>query len=240
MIAIVYCRVSTEDQARHGYSLIDQLDACKKKAQALGATEIIECVDEGISGSILERPGLTRARDLIRQGHVDLFVCYDPDRLARNLSHQLIVTEEIERAGVRLEFINFDWKDTPEGKLFYSLRGAIAEYEKEKIRERTMRGIRRKVLSGQVPLYPGTYGYRPSESGTSIEIEPHEAAIVKKMYEWCAYEDMGGQGIATRLNGLGIPSPRGAKWDKTVVLRLLRNPAYRGEMICQRMDKRGT
>ncbi|HHV62340.1 MAG TPA: recombinase family protein [Firmicutes bacterium] len=237
MIAIVYCRVSTEDQARHGYSLIDQLDVCKRKAQSLGATDIIECVDEGISGSILERPGLTRARDLIRQGHIDLFVCYDPDRLARNLSHQLIVTEEIERAGVRLEFINFDWKDTPEGKLFYSLRGAIAEYEKEKIRERSMRGKRRKALEGKVTHMPGVYGYRYKDS--SLEIIPEEAAIVRQIYTWCATEDMGPKSIAARLNDFGIPSPKGSIWQKATVKRILHNRTYIGELILQRWDHRG-
>lgn len=237
MIAIIYCRVSTEDQVRHGYSLIDQLDACKKKAQSLGATEIIECVDEGISGSILERPGLTRARDLIRQGHIDMFVCYDPDRLARNLSHQLIVTEEIERAGVRLEFVNFDWKDTPEGKLFYSLRGAIAEYEKEKIRERSMRGKRRKALEGKVTHACQTYGYRYKDS--NLEVIPEEAAVVRQIYTWCVKEDMGPHSIAKRLNSLGIPSPKGSIWQRGTVKRILQNTAYIGQLILQKWDQRG-
>lgn len=139
MVSIVYTRVSTEEQAREGYSLASQLEACRTKATALGATEIVECVDEGASGEILTRPQLTRAREIMRQGGINAFVCLDPDRLARKLAHQLLITEEIERCGVRLEYVNFDRANNPEGNLLYAIRGAIAEYEKEKIKERTVR-----------------------------------------------------------------------------------------------------
>jgi DNA invertase Pin-like site-specific DNA recombinase len=72
MICIVYSRVSTEDQARHGYSLPDQREQGAARAAALGYSpaQIIHLADEGISGEILERPALSRARELIRAGGV--------------------------------------------------------------------------------------------------------------------------------------------------------------------------
>lgn len=239
MLAIVYSRVSTEDQVRHGYSLESQLEACRARATALGATDIIEFADEGVSGSLLERPGLQAAMDLVRKRGVSLFVCLDPDRLARNLSHQLILTEEIERAGVRLEFVNFEWKNTAEGKLFYSLRGAIAEYEKEKIKERSARGKRQKAKQGGLTHDPGLYGYSFDKETDKLTPEPNEAAIVERMYRWCAEDGHGPYAIAQMLNEMGIPSPKGKLWQKATVSRILRNPAYRGEMILHRWDTAG-
>ncbi len=150
MIAIIYPRVSTEEQAKSGYSLAAQRDACQARALALGYTQenIVEVCEDGVSGDILERPGLTRVRELVRQGGVGHFICLDPDRFSRKLTHQLLVTDELEHAGVQLEFINFEWRDTPEGRLFYTLRGAIAEFEKEKIKERTMQGKRQHAKEG--------------------------------------------------------------------------------------------
>lgn len=236
--AIAYCRVSTEEQAKSGYSLPDQLASCHARAAACGAGKIIDCVDEGVSGGVLQRPGLEKARALVRAGGISLFVVLDPDRLARKLSHQLLLTEEFERAGVRMEFVNFDWKDTPEGRLFYSLRGAVAEYEKEKIRERTVRGRLQKAKSGLLPFDPKTYGYIYKDS--RLLINPETAAIVRLIFDWYLKEDLTYYAIAQRLNQMGIPSPRDSVWYTYTVKRILANLAYTGRMYVNRYRRPGT
>ena len=159
MRAAVYARVSTEEQAKHGYSLDEQIDACSSRATALGADEILVFRDEAISGAIMERPELNRLRELIAQGEINLLVIRDPDRFSRKLVDQLILTEEFEQAGVQLEFIDFTWQDTPEGRLFYSMKGAVSEYEREKIRERMTRGKIQKAKTGGIPINFTLYGY---------------------------------------------------------------------------------
>lgn len=239
-LAVVYARVSTEDQARHGYSLPDQIAQCRAKAKELGATTIIDCVDEGISGGILERPGLSRARQLIRDGGVSLVVCYDPDRLARKLAHQLLVTDEIEKSGCKLVFVNFDWKNNPEGRLFYSLRGAIAEFEKEKIKERTMRGLRQKAKQGGLTHDPRAFGYEYNKETNNLDIIPEEAEVYQMMSKWFLHEQLGYSGIAARLTEMGIPTKRGAKtWAATTVSRMMTSPLYKGELWLQRYDTAG-
>lgn len=239
-LAIIYARVSTEDQAKHGYSLPDQIAECRAKAKESGAANIMDCIDEGISGDVLERPGLTKARQLIRNGGVSLFVCYDPDRLARKLAHQLIITEEIEKSGCKLIFVNFDWKNTPEGRLFYSLRGAIAEFEKEKIKERTMRGLRQKAKQGGLTHDPHAFGYTYNKDANSLDILPKEAEVYHMMSNWFLKEELGYSGIATRLTKIGIPTKRGAKtWAATTVARMLSNPLYKGELWIQRYNTIG-
>lgn len=234
-LCIVYVRVSTDDQARHGYSLADQEDECRKRAHALGydAAAIVVLKDEGYSGDLVDRPGLNRLRDLVAQKAVGHVVIMDPDRFARNLALQLVVTEEIVRSGAELVFIQFEWTNTPEGKLFYSLRGAIAEYEKAKIRERTRRGKERKAKLGLVPADPRLYGYRYDPASGKLEPHPEEAAVLLLMKDLLLQGDETGQrltaqGIARWLAARGVPAPRGQVWHASTVCRQLRNETYTG------------
>lgn len=75
-------------------------------------------------------------RERIRTKDIDAVICYDPDRLARNLAHQLIISDEIEKyCPGGLIFVSVDFKHSAEGRLFFSMKGAFAEYEREKILE---------------------------------------------------------------------------------------------------------
>ncbi|HWR31820.1 MAG TPA: recombinase family protein, partial [Negativicutes bacterium] len=131
----IYARVSTDDQARAGYSLPDQVAACRQRLLALGHTDIAEYIDDGYSGEFLDRPALSRLRDDLRKKKVEIVMVYDPDRLSRNLINQLLLSDEFEGENCKLLFVTGDYDASPEGRLFFSLRGAVAEFEKAKIRE---------------------------------------------------------------------------------------------------------
>lgn len=237
--AAIYLRVSTEEQARHGFSLAAQREACRERARQLGAAEIVEFADEGVSGALLQRPGLSALREALRSGAVQLVVALDPDRLARNLSHQLLLTEEIERARARLEFVNFEWRNTPEGQLFYAVRGAIAQYEKEKIRERTSRGRQQKAKSGRLPLAFRPYGYDYDRTTAMLVVNDAEAEVVRRIFRWFVTDGLGPNGIAQRLNQLGIPARKGGLWHRNVVRQILCNPVYTGTFYANRYDTSG-
>jgi len=227
--AAIYVRVSTEDQARHGYSLAEQRDACYRRAVSLGVASILGFADEGVSGGILDRPGLNALREAVREGQVDIIVARDPDRLSRKLAHQLLLTEEFEKAGVRLDFLDFTWQNTPEGRLFYAVRGAIAEFEKEKIRERMTRGKTQKARQGGIPIGFYNYGYSYEPETGKVSILEEEAAIVRNIFQWFISEDLGVNGVARRLNELGIPTrKRKNPWHRMVVRQILTSPAYKG------------
>ncbi len=230
MHAAIYVRVSTDDQARHGYSLAEQKEACRQRAVSLGAYSIIEYADEGISGSRLDRPGLDSLREAVKNGQVDVIIVRDPDRLSRKLAHQLLVTEEFEKAGVNLEFLDFDWKDTPEGRLFYSIRGAIAEYEREKIRDRMVRGKNQKAKQGGVPIGFYAYGYSYDPEKGKVYVNENEAPVAKDVFTWFVNEDIGMNGIAKRLNTAGTPTRKGKGiWHRNVIRQILVNPVYKGQ-----------
>jgi site-specific DNA recombinase len=237
VVAILYVRVSSEDQARTGFSLASQVEAGQRRAADLGAAEVIVCADEGVPGDVLERPGLQQALARLRERPVTWFVCYDPDRLARSLSLQLLVTDQIERAGARLEFVNFAYQQTPEGQLFYAMRGAIAQYEKAKIRERTMRGKRQKARSGGLTHNPGIYGYTFDPTADRLTPNPATAPVVPLIFRWFLEEDLSPPAIARRLTAMGVaPARGGAAWHHASVRNILRNESYTGTLHVQKWD----
>lgn len=228
MIAALYIRVSTADQAEKGYSLETQLTENRKKASELGATNFVEFIDDGYSGEYIDRPALTQLRDGLERKEFDIVVIYDPDRLARNLAHQLIITDEIEKSGGKLFFVSVTFESSPEGKLFYSMRGAISAYEKEKIKERTTRGKKGKARQGKLVNNGHCFGYEYDKANSMYIINEDQAVIVRQIFNLCIKDKLGTALISKELNREGIPAPRGNHWIVSSIHRILTNTAYRG------------
>jgi site-specific DNA recombinase len=238
MIAI-YARVSTEEQAKHGFSLMDQLRECRKKG---GTNDVLEYVDEGVSGEFLDRPALTKLRQDIRDGLIHKVICLDPDRLSRKLMNQLILSDEIE-ARAELVFVNGDYARTPEGQLFYQMRGAISQFEKAKINERMSRGRREKARQGRVLRDFHIYGYDFDPETEQFVVNEREATIVRLVFELFTNPQgrvKGINGIAKYLTELGVPTKRGAKvFHRQVVRQMLMNRAYIGEFYQNKWNTEG-
>jgi site-specific DNA recombinase len=131
----LYVRVSTAEQAEK-YGLASQLTELRALAIRKGynVRDSAEFVDDDASGATLDRPALGRLREAIRAGAFDLVLIHDVDRLARRLALQMLILEEFERAGVRVEFLTTPRDDSPEGQLLLNVKAVVAEYERLKIR----------------------------------------------------------------------------------------------------------
>ncbi len=225
--AAVYARVSSEDQAKHGYSLPSQVAECQKKARELGAEPAPAFIDDGVSGGTLERPALRRLRDDVAAGAYDLVVTLDPDRLSRDLRHLLALTDEIEEKA-QLVFVAMEWERTPEGRLFLSLRGAVAEFERAKIRDRMMRGKRQKATQGGIAQPPTKLlGYRYKD-GTLFIVE-EESTTIRRIFDLCL-QGLGAHRIAQQMRDEGYRPLASERWWPNTVLRVLRNPVYTGSL----------
>ena len=139
MRAVIYSRVSTDAQERAGTSLDTQERACREYAQAKGWV-VAESIKDTASGANLDRPGIERVRQLLRQGFVDVVLAYAVDRLSRSQIHIAVLLDDIEKADATLEFVTEDFENTPVGRLILNVRAFAGEVEREKIAERTMRG----------------------------------------------------------------------------------------------------
>ncbi len=227
--AVVYTRVSTEDQAAHGYSLSSQIQACEKYCTDHGWTVVERVTDEGVSGARLDRPGLERVRDLAQAGAIDVVVVYDLDRLSRKTIHQMLLEQELKRHGVDTRYVRGDYSDTDEGQLHKQIRAAIAEYERAKFVERSNRGKREKARRGLV-VGSGhiAYGYRHDGEGHLVVVDD-QAAIIRAIYKWFVPDRMSINGIVRRLEERGVPSHSGSRgWAKSSVHKILKNETYAG------------
>jgi site-specific DNA recombinase len=146
--AILYARVSTDEQARSGYSLAQQLEALREHAAREGYEVLEEVSDPGQSGATLERSGMDRMRDLVAAGGVSVVLAQDRDRFSREPAYAYLLRREFEEYGTRMRALNDRGDDSPEGELTDGILDQLAKYERAKIAERSRRGKLRKAREG--------------------------------------------------------------------------------------------
>jgi len=225
--AAIYARVSTAQQVEHGYSLETQVDACRKKALELGATSIKEYIDDGFSGAYLERPKLDELRDNVSAKLHDIIVIYDIDRLSRDTMHLLLLTEELEK-NAKLVYVNSEYSRTPEGQLFFEIRGSFAKYERIKIQDRFQRGKRGKLRRGLPISDHKIFGY--DWNGENYVINPTQAEIVRSIFDHYIHSLGGYRHVIDWLQEQGIPSPKGrTRWSDFGTMQILTRQMYTGE-----------
>ena len=133
MRVALYARVSTEAQEARG-TIGSQLAALRQRVSAEDHELVAEFVDDGLSGTRLDRPGLDSLRDAAETGLIDAAWCLSPDRLARVYAYQVIVLDELARHGVKVFFADAPTiDDDPQARLLTQVQGVIAEYERADI-----------------------------------------------------------------------------------------------------------
>ncbi|MFC1968934.1 recombinase family protein [Chloroflexota bacterium] len=227
--AVIYCRVSTDDQEKEGTSLQTQMDACLAYCQDKGY-KVSQRFSETYSGLTLDRSKLKELRELLRTGNIDVIVIYCLDRISRDPTHGVILTQEFEKLGVALEAVTEDVDNTELGKLISYIRGFASKLEAEKIRERTMRGKMAHLKNGRLPQGTGigVYGYNWDKSAGRRTIIDHEAVTVRKIFNM-AISGISINRIAMTLNESDSRTKSGSLWHRQTVKRVLSNPVYTGK-----------
>ena len=232
--AALYARVSTarQEQEQTVASQVAALEAAAETAGCVIPTDR-RYIDDGYSGSRLDRPALDALRDAAADGMIDVVLIYCPDRLARNYVHQHVLIEELEKRGVRVHFVERPIGERAEDRLLVQMQGVIAEYERAKIVERTRRGKQHKFRQGQLLPYgaEAPYGYgimRASDGRRRIVIDEGEATHVRAMYRWVLTDGLSARGVAKRLNAEGVVPRRAKLWTQGTIFNVLTNPAYIG------------
>jgi site-specific DNA recombinase len=232
--AAIYARVSSQKQ-KDEETIDSQVDALYLYACENGYTinDKLVFLDNGVSGSILQRPALDELRDMIRFEPIETLLVYAPDRLSRNYTYQLILMEEFKKNGVKVCFLKNPPSDnTPEAKMFQHFQGIFAEYERALILDRSRRGRIYKAKQGDPAIIPSVpYGYRKikQEKQTMVEIVKEEAEVVKKIFQLYLHESQSLMEVARTVSSTGIKPRKGGKqWDRTTIRDILKNPTYIG------------
>lgn len=251
----LYIRVSTSEQKMDGYGIESQkqrlLEYVKHNQTLNWYTKDSWIYEDVHTGSELNRTNLNKLRVALKEKRFDAVLVWKIDRLSRSLQHLLILFDEFEKNEVSFISLqeNIDFRG-PIGRLIFQIFGAIAQFERELIKGRTLAG---KIASAEMGNYTGTsipYGYKavpnPHGKGKRLEIISKEKQWVQRMFEWYIYDELGFGQIADKLNQVKVPKGENSRarhqtnpWTERIVRNMLHSPVYRGQFVANRKDESG-
>ena len=221
MRAAIYCRVSSQAQAKEGDSISAQLDALNKYAVERKYEIIGTFVDDGISGTKYDRDEFQKMLDMVESGKVDIILVTKMDRLHRSLRNFLNMQDVLDRNGCHWKAIwepSYD-TTTPQGRMIVNTMMNLAQFEAEQTGER-VRQVQahklrqREVISGTTP-----HGY----SIVNKHLVPNDDADdVRRAFD--IYDKTGNLSkTAEAMAGTNMPT------TVTGMKRMLKNRRYIGE-----------
>lgn len=237
MRVALYTRVSTDEQAKHGYSLDEQSRALKQHAERTGWEVVEEVSDPGNSGADPFRPGIRRLAELAEAGEIDVVLSWKRDRLFRNIVDRRDFEQDLAENGVRAVSLN----DTG-SRVGDKILDVLSEEEREQIKDRTRAGKLGKARRG---LMPGGnqvhFGFRfVGGKAERYEVDPAKMALVDRIFRMVGHEGRSLMAVKTAFEREGILSPRGTKyWSTTTLKRIVEHDVYLarpaeevGELVC--------
>lgn len=227
-----YCRVSTDSEEQLG-SLESQKQYFAEYIEKAEEWDLVEVYyDEGVSGtSIRHREGFQRMMDDAEAGKIQLIITKEVSRFARNTVDTLSYTRQLKGIGVGVLFINDNINTLePDGELRLTIMASMAQEESRKTSERVKWGQKRRMEQGVV-FGRSMLGYDVQDG--RMTVNPEGAEIVRLIFHKYVNENKGTHVIARELLEAGIHPYRVKEWSNTVILRVIRNEKYVGD-LCQK------
>lgn len=236
--AIVYCRVSTTDQADHGTGLDGQEAESVAYCERAGL-QVVRIIREDFTGTTLDRPGLTQAREMLEVGQAEAFVVHRPDRLDRSEwgINLLLLLQEFKGLGVELHYSQQGRQvdlHNPIEALMQSIAGWQAGEDRNSTVRKLADGRRNRARSGYVvPMgaqAPYGYGKVKDENGRwAFQVNEAEAEAVRLIFAWYTSGDrVTLRAIAQRLNKSGVMLRSGQPWYYEAVRDIISSEVYCG------------
>lgn len=264
MTAAKYIRLSSADEdirmgdKAESNSVVNQrklLDCYLESHREFSNCTILEFLDDGRSGTNLDRPGMRAMLDAARRHEIDCIIVKDFSRFARDYIESGRYLEQVFPAlGIRFISVNdcydsYDFPSGTAGNINNGLLNLINEMYSRDLSQKSKAAKRLYAQRGQcISAYP-VYGYlkSPEDKRTWIP-DPEAAPVVQRMFNWYA-EGLTSTEIAKRLNEDGIPTPAqhkralGSKrqlwnsertdnfWRATTIGKILRDERYTGKLV---------
>jgi site-specific DNA recombinase len=227
--AILYARVSTDEQARSGYSLAQQMEALRAYAAREEYEVLAEVTDPGQSGASLERPGIDQVRDLVAAGGVSVVLVQDRDRLSREPAYHYLLKKEFEEHGCSLQALNDRGDDTPEGQLTDDILDTLAKFERAKTAERTRRGKLRKAREGKVIAgSQPDYGFKYNAARDGYEVDEKTMPLIRRIFRMVTVDGLHLNTIRRTFEREGLSPPnRGRYWSRGFIRSRILDDVYK-------------
>jgi site-specific DNA recombinase len=225
----LYLRIST-DEDHQPFSLSAQEHRLTAFVASQPGWEHAKTYTDQFSGAYSERPGLAEALRDARFGLYDTLLVYRVDRFARSLKVLVGLLEELETMGVAFRSATEPIDtSTATGRMLIQLLGVFAEFERATIIDRVVAGMERKAARGGWPGGSVPYGLELDEDH-HLAVRESEFPIVKRIFARYGIDKAGAVTIAAELNEDGLRTRTGKPWSAKVIVGILRNRGYLGEV----------
>ena len=229
-LTAAYCRVSTDEQAKEGFSLETQQARLEALAAAKGVSIDKWYVDAGKSARTLNRAQMQALLDDVKAGRVGTILVPKLDRMFRN-TRELLNTMELvfETNRVKLVSASEDLdSSTAAGKMFITMLGGFAKFESDRISERTREVLQNKAVQGKVYSRNTPFGF--VRDGDNLVQCPAMFPVLQSIVAM-HQESKSLNAIARHLNEQGVaPNNGGVKWFAQTVKCILNNHATKALM----------
>ena len=238
----IYVRVSTDEQAREGYSIRAQEEKLRAYAKLKDWHVYSIYSDEGISGKDIDgRPEMKRLIADVVSGKIKNVLVFKIDRLTRSTKNLIELVEIFNDHDCAFNSLN-EAIDTSSatGRMFLKIVGIFAEFERENLAERVRVGLERKAKEGYSNCgFITSYGYDREKGNKIQEINESEAIIVRRIFDMYLNDNYCFDKIAKTLNVEGVVTKKGKQWKHTTVRKVLTNPNMTGKVryACKDPDR---
>ncbi|MEK4827864.1 recombinase family protein [Niallia sp. FSL W8-0951] len=235
MKCVAYIRVSTDEQAKHGYSIAAQEEKLKAFCISQGWELVGEpFIDDGYSAKDLNRPKFQMMMDQIKQGGIDVLLVYRLDRLTRSVLDLYEILKVLDAHDCKFKSATEIYDTTNAmGRLFITLVAAIAQWERENTAERVQLGMEKKTKLGIWKGGTPPYGYKIIDK--KLIIDKDEEPLIKYIFQLS--KSLGFFTIAKKLTEQGFSTRKGGDWHVDTVRDIANNPVYAGYLTFNKNKK---
>jgi DNA invertase Pin-like site-specific DNA recombinase len=237
--ALIYARVSTDEQAQEGMSIDTQINRCTRWAEENGYAIVGVYKDEGKSATNMNRASL---KDLLgrvqeREG-LDAILVLDTDRIARNTLDHLTIKSLLQKANVPLISISQPMiDDSPEGNLIDTIIASVNAFQSQITGRKVSKVAEEKAKAGYYPGKP-KIGYvnviNPKPAGKfdkrTIDIDPERGQYITKAFTLYSTGNFSLKSLSDHLFELGFRSNTGGQAGVSPLAYFLRDPLYLGKI----------
>ena len=235
-IAGIYIRVSTEDQAREGFSLVEQEEKLRQLCDFKEYKIFKVYQDAGISAKDMEhRPGFQEMMDDMRKGKINYIVAYKLDRVTRSVRDLELLIAELEKYDCYLICERDDVNtSTANGRFFVRMLTVLSQLEIEVVSERTKFGMSGAIKAGHLPGTCPLGYYRDSDK--VVKLNPNTKDIVRRIFNMYL-EGKSYYQISCILDEEKVLYPEHNKWTEAAVRTIINNRIYVGDYVRNKTSK---
>ncbi len=236
ILAGLYLRVSTEDQAREGFSLSEQKERLEFYCKYNGYKIVETYIDAGISAKGgNHRPEFERMLEDGKEGKINMIICLKLDRITRSINDWEMLMKYSETYDVNLAFVNDDINTTTaNGKMISRIMMSVSQNEIERTSERTIIGLAGAIKQGHIP-HKAPLGYK--HENKKLVVDPLTKDVVIRIFN-LYFEGMSYQKISTLFNKEQVLGK--TNWRDSTIMAILTNEIYKGDFVHGKRTKNPT